>query len=140
MSAEARSFVDTNVLVYAVDSADRAKREIARAALAERAGSLVLSAQVLSEFYVVTTRKLAVPLRDDEAAGYVAELSRLPIVATDAALVHDGVEISRQAQLSFWDGLIVAAARAGGCVRILTEDLAEGSPVGGIAIENPFAR
>mgnify|MGYP000041115325 CR=1 FL=1 len=140
MSVDARSFVDTNVLIYAVDSADRVKRDVARATLAERAGSLVLSAQVLSEFYVVTTRKLAVPLPDDEAAGYVAELSKLPVVATDAALVRDGIAISRQAQLSFWDGLIVAAAQAGGCVRILTEDLGEGSLVGGITVENPFAR
>ncbi|HWL33118.1 MAG TPA: PIN domain-containing protein [Gaiellaceae bacterium] len=137
MSAD-RAFVDTNVLVYAVDTGEPAKRGIARTVLAERADLLVLSAQVLAELYVVTTRKLAVPLSEDDGAGYVEELSGLPIVAIDAELVLDGIRISRQAQLSFWDGLIVAAARAGGCGVLLTEDLAAGSTIAGVAVENPF--
>jgi predicted nucleic acid-binding protein len=138
MSAE-RAFVDTNVLVYAVDAADPRKREIARTLLAERANELVLSAQVLSEFYVVTTRKLTVPLSEEDAAGYVEELSGLPVVVTDAELVRRGIGISRTAQLSLWDGLIVAAAHVGGCRRLLSEDLAAGTTIEGVTIDNPFS-
>ncbi|MEO5576421.1 MAG: PIN domain-containing protein [Gaiellaceae bacterium] len=135
----ARALVDTNVLVYSVDVGEPEKREIARALLADRARDLVLSAQVLSEFYVVATRKLDEPLPAAEVAAYVDALSALPIVVTDAALVRDGIRMSREARISFWDGLIVAAARAGGCETVLTEDLAAGSTIGGVRIENPFA-
>lgn len=134
----ARSLVDTNVLVYSVDNGEPEKRDRARTVLADRAGNLVLSAQVLSEFYVVTTRKLAQPLPEVEAAELVGELKKLPLVATDAELVRDGIRISREARISFWDGLIVAAAKAGGCATVLTEDLAAGSIIAGIRIENPL--
>jgi len=134
-----RAFVDTNVLVYSVDAGEPKKREVARTLLAERARDLVLSAQVLSEFYVVATRKLAKPLRETEAESYVEALGELPVVVADALLVRDGIAISRASQLSIWDGLIVAAARAGGCDSVLTEDLAAGSTIAGIRIEDPFS-
>lgn len=134
-----RALVDTNVLVYAVDAGEPEKREVARALLADRARTLVLSTQVLSEFYVATTRKLAEPLPDDEAAAYVDDLGELPVVVTDTELVRDGIRISRNAQITFWNGLIVAAARAGGCEAVLTDDLAAGSTIAGVRIENPFA-
>lgn len=135
----ARALVDTNILVYSVDAGEPEKRKVARALLADRARDLVLSTQVLSEFYVVTTRKLDKPLPDDEAATYVEDLSELPVVVTDTELVRDGIRISRESQISFWDGLIVAAARAGGCQAVITEDLAGGSTIDGVQIENPFA-
>jgi len=134
-----RSFLDTNVLVYAVDEADPRKRDVARGLLAgEDVGSLVLSSQVLSEFYVVATRKLAEPMNEADAAEAVEQLSKLPAVAADKELVRSGIALSREAQLSFWDGLILAAAAVGGCERVLTEDLADGAEIGGVRIENPF--
>jgi predicted nucleic acid-binding protein len=134
-----RAFVDTNVLVYAVDAADPRKRTIARRLLEERGADMAISAQVLSEFYVVVTRRLATPMSEKDAAAAVDELSHLPIVVTDADLVRDGIAISREAQLSFWDGLVVAAARAAGCDTLVTEDLAAGSTIAGVDIEDPFA-
>ena len=133
-----RAFVDTNVLVYAVDEADPAKRDRARAVLADSAAQLVLSAQVLSEFYVVVTRKLEAPLSEPDAAEAVRALARLPVVVADAELVMAAVALSRQAQISFWDAQIVAAAAVAGCDHVLTEDLSHGTEISSVRIENPF--
>jgi predicted nucleic acid-binding protein len=134
-----KAFLDTNVLVYAVDDADPVKRDRARELLAEAAsGELVLSTQVLSEFYAVVTRKLAVPMTEAAAAEAVNQLALLPLVETDAALVKSGIAASRQAHLSFWDGMIVAAAVVAGCTRLLTEDLNDGALIQTVRIENPF--
>ncbi len=133
-----RAFVDTNVLVYAVDEADPAKRDRARAVLADSAAQLVLSAQVLSEFYVVVTRKLEAPLSERDATEAVRALARLPVVVADAELVMAAVALSRQAQISFWDAQIVAAAAVAGCDHVLTEDLSHGMEISSVRIENPF--
>ena len=133
-----RSFVDTNVLVYAVDTADPGKRASARAVLDEPGRDLVVSAQVLSEFYVVATRRLATPMTEQDAAARVEELRKLPTVAIDADLVREGIAISRESKVSYWDGLVVAAACAAGCDTLVTEDLAAGSTIAGVRIENPF--
>ncbi len=135
-----RAFVDTNVFVYAVDTAEPEKREMARTILAERADDIVVSAQVLAEFYAVTTRRLREPLSEDAAAAYVDDLTEVPVVSTTAQLVRDGIAVSRDAQVSFWDGLIVAAARAGGCDEILTEDMSTGATIAGALIVNPFSK
>jgi predicted nucleic acid-binding protein len=133
-----RTFVDTNVLVYAFDEADPAKRAAAQAVLDARSTAIVISAQVLSEFYVVVTRRLERPLAPALAAAAVEQLSRLPVVPFDAALVREAIAISQDAPFSFWDGLIVAAATASGCEVLLTEDLAAGSTIGSLRIESPF--
>jgi predicted nucleic acid-binding protein len=133
------AFLDTNVLVYAIDDSDPGKRDKARSILAAaEPGRLVVSTQVLSEFYVVATRKLERPLPEPDAAEAVDQLSRLPTVITDAGLVRSAIGISRSARISFWDALIVAAAAVGGCDRVLTEDLADGASIGPVKIENPF--
>jgi predicted nucleic acid-binding protein len=134
-----RAFVDTNVLVYAVDDADPSKRDAARDVLARTDADLVISAQVLSEFYVVVTRRLATPMSEREAAAAVDELARIPTLVTDAELIRDGIALAREARVSFWDGLMVAAARASGCERVITEDLATGATIGGVRVESPFA-
>ena len=133
-----RSFVDTNVLVYAVDKTNPHKTSIAAEVLETRAVELVVSAQVLSEFYVVTTRRLAEPLGEEAAAAFVNDLERLPVVAIDFDVVRDGIQISREARLSYWDGLIVAAARQAGCDVVLTEDLSHDATIAGVRVENPF--
>ena len=105
---------------------------------ADSAAQLVLSAQVLSEFYVVVTRKLETPLSDQDAAEAVRALARLPVAVVDAELVMAAVALSREAQLSFWDAQIVVAAAVGGCDRVLTEDLSDGAELSSVQIENPF--
>lgn len=133
-----RAFLDTNVLVYALDEAEPAKRDIARRVLGSTDREFMLSTQILSEFYVVATRRLAQPVAEDAAAAAVDRLSRLPTVAIDPPLVKEAIELSRSSQVSYWDGLILAAAAKGRCQRLLTEDLNAGQIVGSVQIENPF--
>jgi predicted nucleic acid-binding protein len=135
-----RTFVDTNILVYAVDDSERAKQDIARAVLESGDyGELVLSTQVLGEFYVTVTRKLAEPVSEAGAAELVDWLGLMnPTVSVDPALVKSAVQTSRAARVSYWDGLVVAAADRAGCARLLTEDLNDGQEIGSVRVENPF--
>jgi len=133
-------FVDTNVWVCAVDTADPAKRERALQAVAPAPGrDIVVSTQVVTEFYAVVTRKLAVPVPLDDAEAMVRQLLALPVVAIDASLVASAISGSREWQISIWDALIVRAAEVAGCRRVLSEDLANGRAYGSIVVENPFA-
>jgi predicted nucleic acid-binding protein len=134
-----RVFVDSNVWVYAVDADEPAKQARARAVLdPTTSDTLVTSAQVLGEFYVTVTRKLARPVADDIAARMVDRMAQLPIVAIDADGVHAAITGSRSWQLSYWDALIVVAAQSAGCSRLLSEDLADGTTYGSVRVENPF--
>jgi predicted nucleic acid-binding protein len=135
-----RTFVDTNVLVYTLDASEPEKRDIAREVLGSKGyGEFVLSAQVLSELYVAITRKLARPVPEERAIEVVEQLGLFnTTVSIDIALVRRGMQASRSAQLSYWDGLVVAAAEQAGCSRLLTEDLNDGQLIGSVRIENPF--
>jgi predicted nucleic acid-binding protein len=134
-------FVDTTVWVYAVDAADPARRQRALEAIAPAPGrDLVVSTQVLTEFYAVVTRKLATPLPADDAEAMVRQLSALPVVAIDASLVASAIVGSREWRISIWDALILRAAEVAGCRRVLSEDLADGRTYGSVVVENPFAR
>ena len=133
-------FVDTNVWVYAVDAADPAKRKRALEATAPVPGrDLVVSTQVLTEFYAVVTRKLAVPVSVEDAEAMVRQLALLPVVAIDSSLVVSAIAGSREWQISIWDALILRAAEVAGCRRVLSEDLADGTTYGSVVVENPFA-
>lgn len=135
-----RRFVDTNVLVYLFDADAPAKRERARELLASDGveGRLVISTQVLQELFVTLTRKLAVPLAPDRALTVLDSLDELPVTTIDRPLVRAAAELSIRHRISLWDALIVEAARAGGCLVLLTEDLQHGWEVAGIRVENPF--
>ena len=88
--------------------------------------------------HVVVTRKLEAPLSERDATEAVRALARLPVVVADAELVMAAVALSRQAQISFWDAQIVAAAAVAGCDHVLTEDLSHGMEISSVRIENPF--
>ena len=134
-----RTFIDTNVLVYALDDSEPAKRDIAKRVLASgQYGEFVLSAQILGELYVTVTRKLVERISESDAAEGLDRLSSYPTVPVDTALVRQAVQISCSAQISYWDGLVVAAAEHAGCGRLLTEDLNDGQEIGSVLIENPF--
>ena len=135
------TFVDTNVWVYAVDAADPVKRKRALEATAPVPGrDLVVSTQVLTEFYAVVTRKLAVPVSVEDAEAMVRQLALLPVVAIDSSLVVSAIAGSREWQISIWDALILRAAAVAGCRRVLSEDLADGTTYGSVVVENPFSR
>ncbi len=132
-----RAFVDTNVLVYAFDRRDERKRMRALE-LIQGGSRLVLSSQVLGEFYVTVTRKLATPMPEAEAAEVVERLCALPVVPVDARLAEAAIATSRARRLSYWDAMIVEAAAVAGCEVLLTEDLSHGTVLRGVRVENPF--
>lgn len=131
-------FVDTNVFVYLFDRDARVKRARAAALVEEEAEAIVISTQVLQEFYVTVTRKLGKPLPEPEAGAAVRRLAALSVVDTDVDLVLAAVTSSRRHRISYWDALIVEAALRGECRRLLTEDLQHGRRFGDLMVENPF--
>lgn len=133
-----RTFVDTNVFVYSVDKAEPDKRERAQNVLRKTSG-IVVSTQVMNEFFVITTRKLTTPLTTDQAAAIVGQMDSYTCVSVDSSLVRAAVREGERWQLSHWDALMLAAARQATCDVVLTEDLADGADYGGIRISNPFA-
>ncbi len=133
-----RVFLDTNILVYAVDRAEQEtdKRAKAREIIAQ--GSFGLSAQVLQEFYVTVTRKIKKPLSAARAARLVAELAKLQIVTTDTTLINTAIALSERYQISYWDGAIIAAAEALDAKTVYSEDMNHGQTYGSVRVENPF--
>jgi len=133
-------FVDTNVLIYALDEADPKKHQAARLWRAElwksRRGRT--SFQVLQEFYVKVTQKW--PAARQEARAEVRDLLAWRPVAVDAGLLELGWRIQDRYQLSFWDAMIVAAAKSASCRYLLTEDLQADQDVEGIIVVSPFLR
>jgi predicted nucleic acid-binding protein len=140
MSVESRIFVDTNVLVYAYDVEQREKHGIARDLLIHlwetRRGAL--STQVLQEFYVTVTRKLARPLDRATARRVVATYQVWPMAIIDPTDILAASEVEERFQLSFWDALILSAARKVNADRLLSEDFQTGRTIDGILVENPF--
>jgi predicted nucleic acid-binding protein len=98
----------------------------------------VISPQVLQEFFVTVTRKLASPLPAEEALETIRGLGELPVVITDAALVFEAAALSSRHQISLWDALILEAAHAACCEVVLSEDLQDGWRVGEVEVRNPF--
>ncbi len=133
-----RQFLDTNVLVYLYDRADADKRHRARSIISDQSAALVVSSQVLGEFFVVATRKLATPLSVADATAAVRAFSDLSVVPIDSELVLAATDTVSRHQLSYWDALILEAAAAGACDELLTEDLDAGSTLRGVTVVNPF--
>lgn len=135
-----KTFVDTNVLIYAHDLDAKEKHRIGKEVLEElwatRAG--VLSTQVLQEFYVNVTRKLARPLTKKVARTIVNAYIPWCMDTTPAELIS-AFRIEDETRIGFWDALICATALKAGVERILSEDLNAGQKIAGIRIENPFA-
>ena len=135
-----KRFVDTNVLVYAYDTDDRLKQ--ARAQELLRAGLLnedmVISVQVVGEFFATVTRRIQQPMSSREAKEAIDRIKVIPVVDIDLQLVERAIEIHLEYQISYWDALIVASAERSGCIEILSEDLNEGQRYAELVIVNPF--
>lgn len=133
-------FFDTNILVYLFDQDAPDKRDRAKLLFQQEveAGRFVASTQVLQEFYVAATRKLAVPLPVADAEEAVRALADLSIVPVDSSMTLSAIDRSRSMQVSFWDALIIEAALSVGATCLLTEDLQHGRQIDGLRITNPF--
>ncbi len=134
----ARSFFDTNVLVYADDKAAPAKQRRALELVADhrRAGTGVVSLQVLQEYFVTVTRKLQVDARI--ARRKIELLAEFDVAAPELADILAAIDLHRLHGFSFWDALIVRSAKQSGCSVLLTEDFQHQREMEGIRIVNPF--
>ena len=134
-------FVYSNVLIYAYDVTAGVKHEQAKALVAglweSRYGCL--SIQVLQEFYVTVTRKVARQLAADVAAEVVADLAAWRVHAPIVEDVNQAITIHRRYAISFWDAMIIRSATQLGCATLWSEDLNAGQVYAGVRIQNPFA-
>ncbi|HET9474776.1 MAG TPA: PIN domain-containing protein [Steroidobacteraceae bacterium] len=133
-------FVDTNVLVYARDPRDPVKQSGAREWI-----SLLwdgyrgrTSAQVLSEFYDVATRKLRPQVPHDDAWEEVHSYLSWNPQPTDTDVLTRAREIERRYGLSWWNCLVVGAAQAQDCALLLSDDLQDGADYAGVRVRSPF--
>ena len=134
----ARSFFDTNVLVYADDKAAPAKQRRALDLLAEhrRAQTGVVSLQVLQEYFVTVTRKLRV---DPQIARRKVELlAEFDVATPEVSDILAAIDLHRLHGFSFWDALVLRSAKQTGCSVLFSEDLQETREIDGIHIVNPF--
>ncbi len=135
-----RSFFDTNILVYADDKAAPAKQRRAVELVAEhrRNGTGVVSLQVLQEYFVTVTRKLGVD------AGIVRRkvelLSEFDVASPGVTDVLAAIDLHRLHGFSFWDALVLQAAKQSGCSILLSEDFQDSRELDGIRVVNPFLR
>ena len=132
-------FADTNVLLYAIsrDPAEQDKAKRANDILAGR--DLALSVQVLQEFYVQATRASRPDaISHRQAVLLVESFRRFPIQDLTTGIVMAALDARQRFQLSYWDAAIIEAARAMGCMDVLSEDLSDSQDYGGVLVTNPF--
>jgi predicted nucleic acid-binding protein len=131
-----KAFLDTSVLLYLYGGAV-AKRARAQDLLREysRDGSILVSTQVVQEFYAAGSQKLGMPRRELREA--TTALLDLPLVV-GASHILAAIEAEGRYQISFWDALILAAAECGGATVVFTEDLNDGQQYGAVKVRNPF--
>jgi predicted nucleic acid-binding protein len=135
------SFVDTNVLVYAIAADDSKRSHVAQNLLRKLMinRSLRTSTQVLQELYVTLTRKGKSPMPAESALRYIDHVAAWPVVVTDFKSVRRAIELSIGSMLSFWDALIVVAAECSGAKVLYSEDLQGVQEFLGVKIVNPFS-
>ncbi|MCY3669977.1 MAG: PIN domain-containing protein [Alphaproteobacteria bacterium] len=139
MTVRGRFSLDTNILVYAVDR-NAGERQLQAGDLIGQAArrDCVLTMQALAEFFHATTRKnLLAPAR---ARAFVRNWSDVfRVVSADAAALADAMDAVEEHRFSFWDAMLWATARQGGCSALLSEDMQDSRRLGGVEIINPFA-
>jgi predicted nucleic acid-binding protein len=134
----AKIFIDTNILVYTLDTTNPKKQKIAQKLFKDISNNEkpVISTQVLQEFYSASTTKLKV----DKllAKSILHSFTNMEIVQVNMDIIEQGIDISILSQISFWDGVIIASAEHAKCSVILSEDLHNGQIIRGIEVRNPF--
>lgn len=136
----AKTFVDSNIFLYAFDLQASWKHEICNQILVELwdSGTGVISTQVMQEFYNNATRKLAKPLTYAAARAELKLYEAWEVVQVDPSLIQVASNIQEIVRLSFWDSLIVAAAQRADASILLSEDLNHGQVIGGVRVHNPL--
>ena len=134
-----RCFIDTNVLVYTQASDEPRRQRMALDLLRElfETASGVISTQVLNEYANVAIKKLRLP--PSKVRAQLLFWEQLEVIQVTPAIIHAGLDLHQTRSLSFYDGLIVAAAQTSGCTVLYSEDMHAGEAVNGVRIVNPFA-
>ena len=134
----ARSFLDTNILVYVDDDSEPLKQKRAAELFAEhrRGRTGVVSLQVLQEYFVAVTRKMGID--SSRARRKVELIAELDVVTPEVLDIIAAIDLHRLHGFSFWDALIVQSAKLAGCAILLSEDLQSGRRTEGLQIVNPF--
>ena len=139
-----RVFLDTNILVYAIDCAPTnvPKRDRARRLIHEHmdAETGVISIQVLQEFYVASTRRIRVPLSPDEALEFIHYVSVLDTLTPTLEIVTAAIGLHQKHGFSFWDAMIIQSAVVANCNILYSEDLQHGFQLASLSIQNPFLK
>ena len=135
-----RSFIDTNILIYAEASDEPAKQKVALALLKQLFETTcgVLSTQVLKEYCNVAVKKLK--LSPDYIRAQLDLYEQFEVVQVTPALIRMGLDLHQTRRLAFYDALIVASAQTAGCATLFSEDMNSGEAMTGVRIVNPFAR
>ena len=133
-----RSFIDTNILVYAEASDEPDKQRAALALLKHlfESATGVLSTQVLKEYCNVALKKLKLPPEHIWAQLDLYEL--FEIVQVTPAIIRSGLQLHQTRSLAFYDALVLASAQAAGCSVLYTEDMNTNEVVGSVRIVNPL--
>lgn len=133
-----RSFIDTNVLVYAEASDEPDKQRIALDVLKQlfETTSGVLSTQVLQEYCNVAIKKLKLPPAHIRAQLDLYE--QFEVVLVTPAIIRAGLDLHQTRSVSFYDAIVLASAQTAGCSVLLSEDMNAGEQVGGVRVVDPF--
>ena len=135
-----RYFVDTNILIYAHDTAAGDKHPRARALLEDlwqnRSG--VVSTQVLQELAVNLRRKARKPLDAKATRDVVSDYLAWQVVVNGADSILEALDLEARYQISFWDALVIQAAQVAGAEILYSEDLSDGQTYGTVRVKNPL--
>ena len=133
-------FFDTNVLVYAFDKSEPEKSSLAKQLIQDYGseGNIVVSTQVLQEFYVTMTKAKKSMMSKEKAEEIVTDFAEFPLVQVDKTIISRAMQRHQSNAFSFWDSLIVEAAMQAGCSKLLSEDMQNGLKIGSLTIDSPF--
>jgi predicted nucleic acid-binding protein len=137
---EDKTFIDTNIIIYAYDVTAGKKHETARIIISDLwdSGLGVISTQVLQEFFVNVVRKIPKPIDKQQAKEIVRDFLKWHVVVNTGDSIIDAIDIFLSFGYSFWDSMIIEAAIKGGATVLISEDLQDGQVVSGVSIKNPF--
>ncbi len=132
-------FVDTNILLYVVSTAEEERRKAAIARELLNDPDLALSVQVLQEFYVQATRtSRSGRLTHEQASALITSWLRFTVADMTLGVVQAALAATARYQLSYWDAAIIESARGLGCGVVLSEDFTQGRDYDGVTIVDPF--
>ncbi|NPV69173.1 MAG: PIN domain-containing protein [Firmicutes bacterium] len=135
------ALIDSNILVYAYDRSEMERSLVASDVINNlaRTGLLILSSQVLAEFFVAATRRIRHPLTASEATRSVLRYAAdFPVVAITGPIVREALRGVASYGLSYWDAQVWATARLNQIETIVTEDVPSQDEIEGVRYENPF--